>query len=202
MALAATEAQRTSDPQVSNADTLTRAWVEALAGRPAAAHARLMKSTPAMSGAWQQGTYSAAAIYAVLAGDEPGMRAAFDPWRPKTARGRYADTFIALFEGAIDIWEGRISAGAAKLRNAEETLDVIGMRIDRAWVLLGAVRLLGVDDAYGRDAADKVLAIAAELGSPTIEALLATMIDASRVAMTSDRPVPSAAPASTPTAPA
>jgi hypothetical protein len=139
-----------------------------------------------MGGSWLVVAYNLAALNAILAGDETGLRAAYGPWRPLAPRGRYADTFIDFFEGAIDIWEGRVAQGAARIRNAAETLDEMGMRLDRAFTLLGAVRLLGVDDAYGRTAADAVRGIAGDLGSPTLEALLEAMIEAGR------RPTPAA----------
>jgi hypothetical protein len=187
MAEVEAEARHATDPQVENGTRLTRAFIEALSGRPEIGHAHLMAGVPTMTGSWRQGTYSAAATYAILDDDEAGMHAAFDQWRPTAARGRYADTFINFFEGAVDIWDGRAAAGAARMRNADETLEAMGMRMDRCWVLLGAVRLLGVDDAFGRAAADAVRAIATELNSPTIESLLESMIQAGRVGAASTR---------------
>ncbi len=196
------EARQASDPQVESGNRMTRAFIEALSGRPEIGHALLMAAVPAQTGSWRQGTYSAAATYAILADDEAGMHAAFDPWRPTAARGRYADAFIAAFEGAIDVWEGRPAAGAARMRSADETFDAMGMRLDRSWVLLGAVRLLGVDDAYGRAAADAVRAIAAELNSPTMESLLALMIEAGRAGPATARSGRAAGSPARPTTPA
>ncbi|MET1232774.1 MAG: hypothetical protein ABWY52_08000, partial [Candidatus Limnocylindrales bacterium] len=169
-----------TDPQMEFGHAFSRAFVESLAGRPDAATATIMAVIPQMTGTWLQQAYGLVASNAILAGDEQAFRMAFERWRPHAARGRYADTFIALFEGAGDIWEGRVAAGAATMRGAEETLDAMGMRLDRAWVLLAAMRLLGPDNAYGRVAAESLRGIAADLRSPTLEALLAAMLEASR----------------------
>ncbi len=185
-----------SDPQNAYGAAFSEAFIEALAGRPDVAVATVTAALPGMTGTWLQGAYSQVAGNAILAGDEAALRGAYEPWRPTAPRGRYADTFIESFEGAIDIWEGRAAIGAARMRGAAEVLDSMGLHLDRVWVLLGSIRLLGPDDPYSRAAAEKALTIAAELRSPTLEALVATIIEASRVAMTSDRPLPSARPAS------
>ena len=171
---------KVSDPQATFSNTFTTAWVETLSGRPAEAYREIMAMATQMTGSWRATAYLLAATNAILAGDEAGLRAAYGPWRPMAPRGRYADTFIAFFEGALDIWEGRTAQGAARLRSAEETLGAMDLHLDRMNVLLGVVRLLGVDDAYGRAAADTARGIAFDLQSPTLEALLEAMIEAGR----------------------
>ena len=156
---------------------------------------------PGMTGTWLQGAYSQWPANAILAGDEAALRGAYGPWRPTAPRGRYADTFIESFEGAIDIWEGRAATGAARMRAAAEVLDSMGLHLDRVWVLLGSIRLLGPDDPYCRVAADGVGAIAAHLRSPTLEALLAATLEAGRAA-SPESAMARGATAVTPTAPA
>ncbi len=160
------------DPQTHYAHTLYSGLLQTLSGDPAAGYATVAAMLPTMTGTWAMAAYIAAGNHALLAADEAALRVVREGWRSVGVRGRVADVNTAIFDAAVDVFEGRTVLGAAGFRAAAQTLDELGFRIDLAFLLIGAVGILGVDDPYGRVAADEARAVIDALGSPTMLALL------------------------------
>ena len=165
------------DPQSHFYHAFNAGLLRTLSGDPDAGYRTVMAALPTMSGTWAMSGHIVAGTHALLAGDEAALRVVREGWRSVGVRGRVADVSTTAFDAAIDVFEGRVAAGAAGFRSAIEVLDQLGFRVDRALMLTAAVGLLGVDEPYGRVAADQARALIAELGSPTMLALLEGAIE-------------------------
>jgi hypothetical protein len=168
------------DPQTHIYHSMTRALLEALSDDAAGALRMMTAMLPTATGTWARDAYMQAGTYALLARDEAAMRVIRDGWRSIGVRGRVADTYPTIFGAAIESFEGRTASAVAGFRAASQTLGELGFRVDRAFLLIGAVGILPGEDPYRRVAIDEARALVEELGSPTLLALLESAIGSAR----------------------
>jgi hypothetical protein len=193
---ATTMGRDVSDRQALYAITLDTALVDAVSGRPAEAHDRVMTIAPEAAGTWLVKIGTEAGQFALLVRD-PARLAAARGVLDGLRAGPSGDALLAAVDSALAALGGEVVTARRGFVDAADMLRAQRLRFELAWILLGTVAQLETDDPVGSAAADEARALFEAMGAPAMTALLDGIESRARRvdAKPSARPAPVESPA-------